>query len=194
MACAQSVAACGTGFYFLPPPPSSSTPLSPPPSFSRRSVWVTRRMMRTRMKRRWRGFTSSHRPSSPSITSCPLPLPGILLSRDPPPPFSLPALLRSLGWLSDAPAAGSHTRCPHAGRDVTRTPPHSVTSGLLSEPLSRSVCARMAYAAVSRVQALYAWGITRSFSDDNDHNNDHDDALPCADLWLNRVTRVVISG
>lgn len=66
---------------FCPPPP--------PPLWS---VWVTRRMMK--MRRRWRGFTSSHRPSSPSIlTSCPLPLPGfssleILLSLSPCQPYS----------------------------------------------------------------------------------------------------------
>lgn len=148
-----------------------------------------------------REFTSSHpRPSSPSIHLLPLasstlfpPLPPPLLGFSSLeillfPPFPVPLS----GWLSDAPAARSHTRCPRAGRDVTAHP--AVTSS--PSPSRREACARTAYAATSRVQTSYARGTTRSFSDDDNDDDDDDDdgdALTSADLWPDSPSSVRIS-
>lgn len=199
VACAQSVAACGTGSTFCLP-----------------LVWAARRArekvkgdeMRARKKERKnespRGVhlippDPRHPRSTSLVPLLPLP-PGILLSRDPPVSASPARATPLSGWLSGAPAAGSHTRCPHAGRDVTRAPPCSVTSRLLASPSgTRSVHARITHAVVpSREQVSRIWvheRSTRSFiqASERASDDDDDDALLSADLWPDALSFPIVT-
>lgn len=151
-------------------------------------VWVTRRMMRTRMREMKRVHLIPPTLVTLDPHLLPTPSPGILLSLEilplsPCQPYSTLRL-----WLSDAPAAGSHTRCPRAGRDVTRTPPHSVTSvSPKREPLSRREACVHARRTPPRHTARAA--VIRGEKDNSlvqrrQRRQQRRCSLPSADLWL----------
>ena len=148
---------------FVPLSLSLSLSLSPP----LRLVWVTRKMMRIRMRREMKRIHLIPPTLDPHLLSTPPP-PGILLSRDPPPPFSQPystLFADSRTHLPPVPTLGA--LAPDVTSRASRRTPVTSRSPKRASIKMRSVCTRTAYVAVSRVQASYAQGTTRSFSDDN---------------------------